>query len=260
MKIKKLKKIGTNRYQIELEGKTIKTYDRIMLKYQIFLKKELSDELLEKIEIETEEAAIYEKVLQFVNQKRRSAKEVEKFLKKQLIEEEKQREIINQLQDQGLLNQKEYIEAYVHDRFHFSSEGPHKIREDLLHENFDLDEINSVVEKIDESETRIKLAKLISKKITSNRNCSELYLKQKIMEQMIRLGYCKDMIQDLLDQESIDHTTILEQTAKKLFDKYKSKKKGSELRLMIKQKLYQKGYSLEEITSVLGVLEEKVRD
>ena len=50
MKIIHIRKTGKNKYEIELSNKKIKTYDTIILKYQLLLKKDITEELLQTIE------------------------------------------------------------------------------------------------------------------------------------------------------------------------------------------------------------------
>lgn len=257
MKIINIKKIGKNKYEFELANKKIKTYDTIILKYQLLLKKEISEELLQTIEEETKIAEIYEKTLQFIGRKLRSKKEVIDFLKKQEISIEEQTDIIDRLTEQGLFDEKAYIEAFIHDRMNFSSDGPNKIKEELLKNEFDLELILIELEKLDEKEMKEKLNKLIVKKLNANHKYSENYCKQKITEQMLLLGYPKEMIEEILDKENFNHESILENEARKLYEKYKNKKNGNELYLFLKQKLYQKRYPIEDINDILEKIKEE---
>ncbi|MCI9234100.1 MAG: hypothetical protein HFH08_05880 [Bacilli bacterium] len=252
MKIILIKKIGKNRYEILLENEKIKTYDTVMLKYQIALKKELSEELVEQIKEETEKAEIYEKVIQFLNKKLRSEKEVRDFLKKQEVEEVE--ELIERLKSQGFFHEDIYIEAYIHDRFSFTIDGPNKIREDLLKQNFPFEKVEKAIQKIDKKEVKNKLSKFIDKKMNLNHKYSEKYCKQKILEQAQLLGYSKELIESILEEYKLDHSVILEQEARKLYQRYSTKKSGKELIFFLKQKLYQKQYPMEDIYNILEKL------
>lgn len=249
MKIEHIKKIGKNKYEIELENEKIRTYDTVMLKYQIALKKELSEQMIEEIKEETKTAEIYDKTITFLNKKLRSEKEVREFLKKQGIEETEY--FIEKLRGQGFLNEDTYMEAYIHDRFSFSAEGPNKIKEDLLKQDFSLERVENGLAKISETEIREKLSKLINKKMNLNHRYSEKYCKQKVLDSMQQFGYAKEMIENILEKYNIDHSEILEQEARKLYEKYKTKKSGKELMFTLKQKLYQKQYPITDINSIL---------
>lgn len=250
MKIEHIKKIGKNKYEIRLEqNKKVQTYDTVMLKYQIALKKELSEELLEKIEEETKASLAYEKVLQFMNRKLRSEKEVRVFLSK--LHGNNDEEIIERLRNQGLFDSNAYIEAYIHDRLVFSNDGPNKIKGELLKQEFDGERVEQCVSLVEDSLVYEKLSKLIEKKMNSNHRYSEKCYKYKILESMLQLGYSKYMIEDILSNFKVSDNDILEKEAQKLYQKYKGKKTGKDLFLTVKQKLYQKQYSLEQINEAL---------
>lgn len=258
MKIEHIKKVGKNKYEITLENEKIKTYDTVMLKYQIALKKELSDQMIEEIKEETKIAEIYDKTIVFLNKKLRSEKEVREFLKKQGVEQ--QEELIEKLRNQGFFHEGAYIEAYIHDRFSFSPDGPNKIKENLLKQDFDYEEVGKALAKIDEKEIRQKLSKLVNKKMSSNHKHSEKYCKQKVLESMQQLGYSKEMIESILSEYNVDHSEILEAEARKLYQKYMARKNEKELIFFLKQKLYQKQYPMDDINIVLEKIMEEYNE
>ena len=254
MKINNIKKIGKNQYEITLEqNKKIKTYDTIVLRYQLLLKKEIDESLLEQIEEETKTEEVYQKTIQLIARKLRSPKEIEQFLKKEKVAENEINTIIKRLQQQNLLQIDRYIESFIHDRFSFSNDGPEKIKKDLLELKMDPEKVEIEIRKLDELEIEKKLRNLIQKKVQTNHKYSNQYLKQKIMEQMISLGYPSSLIQSILEEFIFDHTFILEQEVKKLYKKYKDKENYD---FYIKQKLYQKQFPLEEIERILESIQE----
>jgi len=258
MKIEHIKKVGKNKYEITLENEKIKTYDTVMLKYQVALKKELSDQMIEEIKEETKVAEIYDKTIVFLNKKLRSEKEVREFLKKQGVEE--QEEVIEKLRSQCFFHESAYIEAYIHDRFSFFTDGPNKIKENLLKQDFDYKEVEKALAKIDEKEIRQKLSKLVNKKMSSNHKHSEKYCKQKVLESMQQLGYSKEMIESILSKYNVDHSEILEAEARKLYQKYMARKNEKELIFFLKQKLYQKQYPMDDINIVLEKIMEEYNE
>lgn len=259
MKVRNIRKVGKNKYEIEIENyQKIKTFDTVMLKYQLLLKKEISDALLETIQEETKNAEIYEKTLQFVNRKLRSKKEVMIFLEKQKIQESLKKEILEKLEEQGFFQEQSYIDAYVHDRMSFSNDGPNKIREELFNQGFDHEKVEEAISFLSEEEIQEKLSKLIQKKMHSNHRYSEAYFKQKTLDQMIMLGYPKSMVQEQLEQFEMNHDDILKHEAEKLLSKYQNKKSGKELYYFVTQKLYQKRYPMDEIHQVIEeIIKEK---
>lgn len=255
MKIVNIKKIGKNKYEIELADKRkIETFDTVMLNNKLLLKKEISEDLLEQIEQENKYAEVYEKILNFINKKLRNKSEVKEQLNKYDISIIEKENIIKKLEEQNYFDELSYIRAFIHDKIKFSNDGPAKIKKDLLNMEFDIKNIESELEKINDFEIEEKISKIISKKINQNHKYSEAYLKQKIMNETLKLGYSKETIESQLDKIKMNDNEILKQEAKKLLSKYKNKKSEAELYYFVKHKLYQKGYKIDEISFVIDSL------
>ena len=75
-------------------------------------------------------------------------------------------------------------------------------------------------------------------------------LKQKIVVDMINLGYKKNMIIDIINENIDNNNSVIQNEYKKLFNKLSKKYDDEELNRMIKNKLIQKGFSLEEINKI----------
>ena len=81
MKIKKYIKQGLNKYKVVLEDNTsIVLYEDIILKYELLLKKEISN--LDTILKENNKYELYDKCLNYLNKKLRSESEIKKYLQK----------------------------------------------------------------------------------------------------------------------------------------------------------------------------------
>ena len=76
-------------------------------------------------------------------------------------------------------------------------------------------------------------------------------LKQNISNYLINLGYSKDMFIDYLNKININNKEYILKDFDKLINKYKNKYNDKELRYVLKNKLFIKGYSTEEIEEVL---------
>ena len=95
------------------------------------------------------------------------------------------------------------------------------------------------------------MEKLILKKINSNTKYSNNYLKNKIVNEMINLGYEKNNIIDILDNNLKNDNSILEKEFNKIYNKLNKKYEGSELNKRVEQKLYSKGFNISEIKKMI---------
>ena len=252
MKIDKIKKLNSGKYKIEFEDKNkIITYDDVILKHNLLFNKEIDSNKLNELNIDTKYYDIYNKCLKHISTKLRSEKEIEIYLDKFAIELEDKNKIINDLKKIGFINDLNFTKAYISDRIYLSNDGPEKIKKNLLEHNISFDVIEEEISKIDEQIIKEKLSKLISKKVKNNHKDSNYIMRKKIYNDMINLGYSQNMFNECYELlESNDDSNLIHEFDK-LYKKLSVKHTDEELYLKIKQKLYQKGYSLSDIDNLI---------
>ena len=251
MKIEEIKKQKNGKYKITFEsGEVLNTYDDVILNNGLLFHKDVDSLLFNKLNEETKYYDIYNKTIKYIEKKLRSKKEIEVFLDKNEIGSNDKKKIMDKLESINLINDKLFANAYFQDRINLSSDGPYKIINELKKNNINDNIILSIEEKIDNDAIYEKLSKLVLKKIRSNRNKSNYMLKQKIVVDMINLGYEKNMIIDIINENIDNNNSVIQNEYKKLFDKLSKKYDDEELNKMIKNKLIQKGFSLEEINKI----------
>lgn len=250
MKITKIKKLSGDKYKIELDnGEKITTYEDVLLEENILYKKEIDNELLNKINIRNDYYKIYTKALKYIMTKIRSEKEINIYLNKQNIEDKDKEKIISKLKNNGMVNDNNFYIAYISDRIRLSNDGPNKIKNELLNHNIDLNKINEELFKYNDLIYE-KLDKLINKKIKTNKD-SEYIMKQKLTNHFINLGYDKEMISEILSNIKVDNSKSLKLEYEKQYNKLSKKYSGDELKYKIKNALYQKGYKIDEINKIM---------
>ena len=77
-------------------------------------------------------------------------------------------------------------------------------------------------------------------------------MKNKIINRCITLGYKFEDINDILDNYELVSSSNIKNDYDKLYNKYSSKYDEYKLKTVIKSKLYQKGYSVDEINKVIS--------
>lgn len=250
MKIEKITKMKNGKYKIELDNKEkITTFDEVILNNNLLFKKELDNDLINKINIETSYYGIYDKVVKYIMTKIRSEKEINEYLDKQKVNENDKVKIIDTLKKNKLINDLNFTVAYISDRFRLSNDGPYKIKNELLNHNIDINIIDNELSKYSEEEIYDKLNHLILKKIKTIHK-SKYIIKQKINEYFINLGYSRDMINSILNNIDLDSEDSILKDYKALYNKLSKKYDGDKLEFEIKQRLYRKGYNSEEINTI----------
>ena len=249
MKIDKYKKLANNKYKIYfLDGETITTYDEVIINNNLLYKKEIDDELYEKILEENKYYEVYNKCIKLISSKMRSTNEIEKYLIKMEVSNSDIKSIISKLTNMGLLNDKMFVKAYVSDKINFTSFGPYKIKSELENLGIDNNLIEIELSRMDNKLLNDRVAKYIAKKARTNKHSLYMF-KEKMISDLINQGYSKDMILDNL--EDIKVSSNIDSDYRKIYTKLSSKYSGYELTKNIKNKLYQRGYTKEEIEKVI---------
>lgn len=251
MKINRFKKIGTNKYKIFFDNDTLTIYEDVILKYNLLYKKEIDNDLLIKITEDNYKASIYDIALKYIGIRMRSKKELKEYLIKKKFDNEDVDDVINKLLNQGFLNDINFCKSYVNDKLYLTNSGVDKIKIELIKLGIEEDIINDTISNIDKNILDEKLNKIISKEIRINSKLPIGKMKNKIINRCINLGYSLDKINEVLDNNLLISTSNINDDYNKLLKKYSSKYEDYKLKSVLKSKLYQKGYTIEEINKVV---------
>lgn len=238
MKITKIKK-ENQKYKLYLDNNDkITTYDDVIIENHLLFNKEIDTDLLNQINLDNLYYDAYYKTINYITRKLRSLKEINIYLDKYNVNDENKNKIINHLTKIGLINDNNFASAYINDRLYLSNDGPNKIKKTLLEHNINEDKIDELLNS-KQNEFDEKLEKLVIKKIKSNTKYGGYYLKQKITNELINLGYNYENINMFYDDSLVSYN--YEEEYNKLYKKLSKKYSEEVLDKMIKQKLYQKG-------------------
>ena len=248
MNIEKIKKVG-KKYKILLEnGDEIKTYDDVIINYGLLYKKGIDNDLLNKITIDNNYYDIYYKTVNYITKKLRSEKEINSYIDKNNPNNADKEKIINKLKEINLINDTNFVKAYIADKINLSNEGPNKIYKSLLEHNIKEELILSELNKIDDGIISDKLTKMIAKRV-KNTKYSGYKLKYKILSELVNLGYDKTLILEKLENINIDQD--INKEADKIYRNLSKKYQGETLIYKLKTKLYNKGFQLDEINNYI---------
>ena len=243
MKILKYKKVKGNEYKIITNKEEYKLYDDIIIKYELLLKKEISEKEFEKVIEENNLLKSYYVALKAINIKMRTEKELENILKKKSYQEKEIKYAIARLQKEGYINHKAYIEAYIHDMLAMNVIGEQKILNDLLNLGFNEQEVLPYLKKIDIEIYLEKIKKYIDKKAKINKKSINEF-KRKVLQELINKGFYKNDILEYLNNMELKENDIeLEKIVAKTYNKYIKKYDLYTTKNKIKQYLYSKGYT-----------------
>ena len=202
MKIEKYEKIGTNKYRLYLSnGEVIDTYDDVILKNELLLKKELTNKEYNQILIETNLSEYYNSCIRYISIRLRSTKEIKDYLTKKKVSNEDIDIIIDKLTKNKLLDDNHFTECFIKDKLNFTTMGEYKIINELKKHNISNDIINNHSYLWNEDIMIPKIEKLVDKQINNNKKLDKYKLRNKIYYYLLNQGYSSDTIVSVLNNK-----------------------------------------------------------
>ena len=202
MKIEKYEKIGSSKYRLYLDnGEVIDTYDEVILKNDLLLKKELTTNSYATILIETNLVSSYNACLKYISIRLRSVKEIKDYLLRKKVVEEDIEEIVKRLLKNKLLDDNHFTECFIKDKLNFTSMGEHRIIAELKKNNISNDIIHQYSYLFNEETMLERIEKIVEKQIQTNHKLDKYKLRNKIYNYLLNQGYSSSNIVTILNQK-----------------------------------------------------------
>lgn len=159
------------------------------------------------------------------------------------------KELVATFEKKRYVNDDEYARLYIEMKKYL--QGPKLLTSNLLKKGVDQNIIHKYLGQIDEYEI---LSVLVKKKYTSYKQKTQKQALVSTRNHLITKGYKREIIDSLLihikQEFPRDESQLLDKAFDKLYEKYKDKKQGYELKAFLKQKLYQKGFEINDIEAI----------
>lgn len=193
MKITKieLQKNDNTRFNLYSDGEFIMSASSENLAPYGYVEFEISDAELKALKEKEAIELAYKKAVKYTSKAMKTSKEVKDYLYKLKLSEEQLEEIITRLEDLGLLNDEQYLEMYLNEKFNYTTDGAKKIKYKLYQKGFKDAEITPHLEKYKEQE-RENLKKAISQRMKTKKNED----KNKLTRYLLNKGFSFDMISE----------------------------------------------------------------
>ena len=228
-------------------GEELSLYEDVILNFDLLLKKSIDDKERDKILKMNQEYDVYYVALQSLKNRFRSVKDLKELLIKKQYPEEYVNMAIDKLLKQGYLDDCSFAKAYINQQMITTSKGPHKIERELLDKGVSSDIIYRELAVFTKEEQIVKIEKIATRLIKSNRSRGGMVLRKKITYDLQNLGYDVSVINEgLANVEFSDTKDIQKREYEKLYRKLSKKYSGRELEFKIREKLYQKGLYYED--------------
>ena len=127
MNIIKFKKIGKDKYKVYFENEELTLYEDVILKYNLITKKSIDLDLLDRVLKSNKYYEMYNSALNYISFKMRSSSEIREYLIKKDASNEIIDNIIDDLYNKNILNDKLYITSFINDSINLKDIGPLKM-------------------------------------------------------------------------------------------------------------------------------------
>ncbi|MBD8071217.1 recombination regulator RecX [Bacillus sp. PS06] len=236
----------------------------VLIKFNLKKGLELDELDMSEIKFDDEVKKGTNTAIQFLSYRMRSEKEVVDHLKKKELDTPIIQEILHKLAEYNYINDEEFATAYVRTQIRTTVKGPEVIKRELEDKGIAKHIIQTSLEEYEE-ELQVTAARSITEKLaTKNTKVSPLEQKQKIEQALIRKGFTWNIIEQVIKgiEDSVDEDTeweALKYQGEKAFKKYQ-KFEGYVFEQKMKQALYRKGFTLDQIERYMDHLKEEMFD
>lgn len=199
MKIVKYTRLASGKYKVLFDNKKeLILYESVIIDTNLLYKKEISNEEYNNLVSLNNYQDIYNKVIKYIGIRLRSKKEITDYLKKMDLSIEVIDDILNKLITNKYIDDERFSQAYIKDKYNFSNNGPYKIINELVKLGIDKDMAYTYTFDIITNEEE-KINKQINKYVKSDKKHDWYYLRNKIYNNLINLGYSKEIVISILN-------------------------------------------------------------
>lgn len=176
-------------------------------------------------------------------------------LKNYLLDKDAPINIVNTLIEKyekyKFLNDEYYAKTYIQNKM--TKEGPRLIFSKLSDKGIKKEIINSELNKVDELEN---IKYYINSKLIKIKNKTKKQIKEQLKRDLTIKGFNFSLVSSSVDEQlinfKVDETKIIEKEFQKIYKRHKNSKDINELKQFIKQKLYQKGFNIDNINNIIN--------
>ncbi|HZW67643.1 MAG TPA: recombination regulator RecX [Pseudogracilibacillus sp.] len=253
-------KRSSDRFNLFLDGKyAFSISEDVYVKFHIHKGKELSAEEIDTIKQADNVQRAYLLAIHYLSYRMRTESEMRTQLGKKELLDDVIEQVIKRLYDEKLLDDGVFARTFVQDRMNRSTKGPQVIRQELVAKGIPMNNIDEAL-TIFTREKQIERAFQWGQKEMNKRSKQPLRKRhEQLKTKLLRRGYPKDVVFEVVDLIHVEvdedeEFLLLKKEADKLYNRYKNKYENYELKMHLKQRLYSRGFSLDNIDSYIEKL------
>lgn len=259
MKITKIEiqKKKKNRYNIYLDDEFAFGVDEAtLIKFALQKDMEVTKEQIVEIQREDFYQQAYQKALSFLNFKLRTTKEVFQKLEKLEYDEVTIHQVLQHLQEMGLLNDRFYAESYLHENAILAKKGPKAVAFELKKKGISDALIQQVLSSFSDEQQLEQALEMGQQYVNRQTQVSIKSAKQKVYTYLLQKGYDSDVIQQAIsyltfEQQEEQELQLALKEARRVYPQLARKYQEGQLWYQLKGKLYAKGFASDMIEAAI---------
>ena len=197
----KLQKKNKQRVSVYLDGEYAFGVARIVAAW-LQVGQVISDEKIAQLKEDDAREVAYQRALQILNIRPRSASEIRQKLDKHGTDEEIIQEVENRLQENGFIDDARFARLWVENRSEFRPRGKRALSYELMQRGIDQQIIDQALEEVDEDDLAYRAAKAHYRKV---RNLEWKDFRKKMFGFLSRRGFnygvCKPIVTRVWEEE-----------------------------------------------------------
>lgn len=234
--------------EVSINNKVYNIENEVAYKYNIKDGKEFNQDELKKMFNENN-YFYYDRLAKGKMKKQTSEKDLRNFLASKNAKPALINELINTYKERKYINDSEFVNSYI--EYSKKREGPNLIKAKLRNKGIKESEIDKQLSNLDESNT---ISKLVDQTINRGFIKNKTQTINNTKAYLINKGFNSDLVFEIVDSKfeniDIEESLMIEKEYDILLNKYKNKTE-EEITLLIKKKLYEKGYKSESINMII---------
>jgi len=254
-------KKDSERFNIFLDGQyAFSVHESILIKYHLTKGMELDPITFGELNYDNEINRAFNRALHYLTFRMRSEKEVIDRLKKEEFGDAVISEALVKLRDLQFVNDEQFAEAFVKTKINTNHLGPRELQRQLKAKGIDEQLIQEQLEELTAEDIDLHAQQLAEKIARKNEKHAPAVVKRKIEEHLLRKGYSYDIIKEAvehleLSRDEDEWDTILQREGEKAWQRLSRKHSGHQLKMRVKQVLYQKGIPADKINNFIELKE-----
>ena len=245
-------RVSENGITVFLEDEKLQISDDAYFKYALKNRKEIDEELYEKLKDDERLCKAYKGCLRKISMKDQTVKQIRDYLSQKQLNEAEKDAMISKLTSYGFLDDEKYCKGKIAG-LSAANISFRQIRQKLLQSGIS-EQLISKYLKAEEDEEYRKAKEIAEKYAVSIKNRSVQMKRQMIMNRLVGLGFSYGAASDALQCIEIpdeNELELLRRDYRKVRQRYEKKYEDRQLNSHIIAALLQKGFSYNDIKTVM---------